>query len=326
MLTDYIDNLKWTFNRRRSVDFCFVLSGFYLSKINQRKAEKIALEIFKQIKSLPLPFEESSFWTNSSSLIFALEILDKNEFIETDLQNVLIEYDQKLISYLSSKRVFEIEDIPFYLQLLFNINRHKVGVRDNFYKVALIQSAETIISKIDQNVHLIEKCKLHHYVNSLIQLYHQTIYQEPILQCIKTYVNNIENYFSRSDNECFNITYLSNISVYPLACRIINKRPIFNWIDVVKSCLKIPICKRIEELHIDYFYFINTFLAQSRLNEDLLIREIIEKELINMTILCENNRINLSNNQNRSLLALTITSFLDQEFSSWDEFLLVPRY
>lgn len=125
MLLKYVETLQNTLAKQKSIDFCFVLYNFYVVKGNKKKYEHIAFDTFRHIKEQSNNRGDNGFWSDGSALLFVLENLDKNGFIETNLGSVLQDYDTWLIAQISRQRMdFKQRDLSFYIQLLFDRRRH----------------------------------------------------------------------------------------------------------------------------------------------------------------------------------------------------------
>ncbi|WP_448138007.1 hypothetical protein [Sphingobacterium siyangense] len=318
MLANYLNNFKYIQTKPEKIEFGFVLHKFYNCKLGDSTVEKIAFETFKIIKNSKCNFDEYSFTQNRADLILALEILEKNDFFDADLGEVLTDYDKKLIDYLSKSRWHEIQDLPFYLQLLINRQRRSGTPADPTFSIAMCQTAEKIIAYLAQDT--TRQLNIANHLYALIQLYNLEIYTFPIEMTLYRILSEMELMIKQHRN-LFSEIALANLLAYPILCKALSKKTKFNITPLIVEHL-LGWKRTIKDINRDYFYLINTLLHWSRFTSDLKMKCLIEQELINSTkILTHKNYTS-----NHFLLSLTINSFLNQEYSSWDEILLTPRY
>ncbi|QQD11931.1 hypothetical protein [Sphingobacterium sp. UDSM-2020] len=303
------------------VGFSKVLYSFYTDHISQRNLEQLLVKTFKQINHTSE--YKTNFWNSDSSLIASLEILDKNELIETDLKNVLQNHNNALIKNLSfQKSNYSFEDTPFYIQLLLNRLRY-TEVTDLNNKILYTQLAENLIQQIEYSLININVRSLQRHTLVLINLYKIGIYKVAIENTLNHVVKQLEK--TIHENEKITLTLFNNLTIYPIICATICRKSKIDMLSITNNYIKNGVDSINIENWQDNFYLFNTLIkmntkfAQNKWNR--LIENILEKEIKYV----HENHQNL-HDQIPHLLALTSISYHSPILNSWDEILLVPSY
>lgn len=322
-LLEFVETLN-TYNKvRQPLNAPTLLYIFYFAKYDEKAYQNLILDTFKEIQKQIQSKDSKDFNTNGSALIQSLEILDKNGRIETDLDNVLKEHTFELIKKLSKQRVdFNIAEHPFYITLLINRLRHSDTKNDRI-RCLVIQIAEQLIQKIENNQSTVNLTALHHQVYVLIEIYKRNIYCNIIFKVLIKFVIKIENGSITEDGK--NILFLNNLAIYPLACQIIGKKPKVDFQKYFSNCIS-----NFDEIKINTDYTdkislinslvkINTKYIHNQWND--ILKAVLLREIKHLsTDKFERNLVE------KYLLGLTINSYLNPTNSSWDEILLVPSY
>jgi|GEM_PF-1509197 len=322
LMNNLLKEVRKSNNLQNSVNWYSLLLHFYCSKLTGKKSRQILLEAFKKIKTAPDLLQNSDFWTNNSALVFSLEILEKNEFIETDLAYVLQDFNIWLTNSLArQKNSMSLEDYPFYAQLLLNRLNHVKSVDEN-NKVLFIQIAETLVQKLDVPIIDFKNDIVHWNVIALILINKQGVYGDIIQNIFQRFVNGIEKQYNL---DIINPIYLNNLIVYFHVCKVIRTTP---KIDIRQSFTKwitghhsfnenIPV--------LDKFYLLNSLIQYNfKIAANIFSQDIENILQIENQILSQN--LSKENSLEEVLLILTIHSFLHPDHASWDEILLVPSF
>lgn len=320
MLLKYVETLQNTLAKQKSIDFCFVLYNFYVVKGNKKKCEHIAFDTFRHIKEQSNNRGDNGFWSDGSALLFVLENLDKNGFIETDLGSVLQDYDTWLIAQISRQRMdFKQRDLSFYIQLLFDRRRHlNINVAP-VNKAFLAQIAEKIVQYIDTPTISLHQVAIHRDIIVLLNLNQKRVYREILEKALRRLAVRLETGYAEGDNT---VVFLNNLTIYPIICQFISLKPRLDIVAVISDWLGHAKLSDDDTLHwTDRYYLLNSLI---RVNTELA-NHIWNEELEDILTKEAQAALN-QDSQQKYLLALTINSYLHPNLSSWDEVLLVPRF
>lgn len=303
----------------KSIHFSSVLHQFYVSSFKEERLKRLSYSLFTLLKTEKLDVEKQAYWNSIFPLFHSLLILHKNKFIETDLSNVLLEYDTSIYSLLVKNRCIDFDFLPFYTKIL--LNRTDSAKEMNSFYIALIQCAEKIIQYFVQLKYELHKERYHYSILTLIDIYTLNLYKEAILPIFKTFVKAIEESILK-ENQSGEIIYYNNTSVYPLLCEVLNHKQQFDWSSQANELLAISL----KCIDMDYFYFINTLRAFANKQIDKGTLTSISSQLKYLKKRLKTEELNSDLSHANDFLQLSLASLKSAELSSWDEILLVPRY
>lgn len=303
------------------VGFSYLLYSFYADHISDKKLQQLLIKSFEQIANDSN--HKTDFWDSNSPLIASLEILDKNEIIETDLRNVLQTYNNELMKNLSfQKSNYSYEDTPFYIQLLLNRLRCEVVTDDNV-KILYAQLAENLIQQIEFSLTNITIKSLQRHTVVLINLYKIGVYKVAIKNTLNHVVKQLEK--TIHEDEKITSTLFNNLTIYPIICKIIRTRSKIDILSITNNYIKRGLDSLKRENWREDFYLFNTLIKMNTKFAHNSWNDSIEKILDQELKYINKNHRN-TNAHIQHLLALTVISYHSPELNSWDEILMVPSY
>jgi hypothetical protein len=298
-----------------------VLFNSYVSKISSKKYKEFLEDVFRQImidnNTTP------SFWYSKASLIFSLELLEKNKIVDIDIGVVFQDYNQLLYHQsLNQFDYYSFDDLPFYAVLV--LIRLKYSDPDySTYKPLLIQVAETLIQQIDIGKVNLLNLSIQRHIFVLIKLYDLGIYKMTI-ECV---LRSFEKLLLKTikENVMVSITFINNSTIYPLICSCLNLKSRIDLKVLISCFLENSQISPKSVKWYDRFYFLNILI---RLNNKL-VYNAWNKEIESLLAIEEQRICIEKTNESvmeKNILALTLNSYKNTNEQSWDEVLLVPPY
>lgn len=299
--------------------YCYVLD-LQIEDIRADHINNLAVELFHYITTNKNTDVES-YWSDVYGIILMFELLDKEEFIDTQICRTFFEFDEKLLDYLSQQNHLSDQTLYASYTLLFRLRHyepHHVGYVNA--EIVLIHIVE-IILRGDISLHN-PVLLITNQIAFLIKVLQRGVYVEPIM----TYLNKLATKFQSKSPT---IEFINIMLVY---------RDYLSHINNDKELLAMTA----SILSIDYFTisFNNSSVFENSLSYVVFLNRLIHfyhsypsdslKTFLSDRLISDIDKMKSSMNSSslqngiiQGALPLTAISFLNPDLSSWDTLFLI---
>lgn len=293
--------------------------------------ESSCKEIFTRLAESPI--EDIGFWNGNLGNILVLEILDKLGLVESDIGNVLQQFDQDIINCCIKKSLLSNMEKPFLLKVLLNRMRHR-SISDRQYipfQLSIINICEALIQDIEANNFEINQ-DLYLTLSVLNDATQSGYYLYPITQfkkkaCDKLlslrngYIPNVQEEWFCKLNTCYTMCYSAVVATEESEYRKIWYSLLLMFIQTLDDSVY-----KYENIKHAYLFFINTVINEKQIIINKSVHKFVQSQLnYDFEKIKKQNTTIADGILGKGGVILTLNSFFDPKFSAWTELLLLPK-
>lgn len=304
-------------------DFLFYCYALYFDteEINIMHINKLVIEIFHYIAGNKNATVES-YWNDVFGIILMFELLDKEEFIDTQICRTFFEFDEKLLDYLSRQNHLNDRTLYAANTLLFRLRHYEPNHVGYFNaEIVLIHIVE-IILRGDISLHN-SVLLITNQIAFLIKILQRGVYVEPIM----TYLNKLATKFQSISPTIESISIM--LVYHDYLSHIKNEKELQAMIASILSTDYFTISfnnsSSVFADSLTYFVFLNRLIHFYHSYPSDSLKTFISDRLVSdiNKMKSSMNNCSLQNGIIQAALPLTAISFLNPDLSNWDTLFLI---